>query len=278
MATNFHMHTIFCDGKDNPEEYVLKAINNGMKIIGFSAHVPILIENNWSMKVNVVDLYFKEIARLKQKYADQLEIYAGFEMDYLVTQSLELINKYIVMADYTIGSVHYIYNESNAKYYSVDGSVDEVNETFRIIGRDDNRACVKAYYENVIRVIKTFKPNIVGHLDIIKKQNKSNRFFDENDSWYVNLINSVLDTIAQLGTIIEVNTGGMLRGFVDETYPSAWVLTEVCKRKIPIILSSDAHCAEDIDGCFNETIKKLYRIGFTQQRILHAGKWVDVEL
>lgn len=146
VKSNFHMHTIFCDGQNCPEDYVLAALNKGMEAIGFSAHVPITIANNSNMKAEMTEAYFKEIARLKQKYIKQIEIYVGFEMDYLTTENKNLIMKYIAKADYTIGSIHYIYDEKSAKYYSADGSVEDVMATFREMGKGDNQVCVNAYY------------------------------------------------------------------------------------------------------------------------------------
>ena len=36
--SNFHTHTILCDGKDRPEELVLEALRLGCPAIGFSGH------------------------------------------------------------------------------------------------------------------------------------------------------------------------------------------------------------------------------------------------
>ena len=33
-----HCHTVYCDGKNTPEEMVLAAIENGMHALGFSTH------------------------------------------------------------------------------------------------------------------------------------------------------------------------------------------------------------------------------------------------
>ena len=38
MLTNFHTHTVFCDGKNTPEEMVLSAIEKGFTALGFSGH------------------------------------------------------------------------------------------------------------------------------------------------------------------------------------------------------------------------------------------------
>ncbi|MBU0743856.1 MAG: histidinol-phosphatase HisJ [Gammaproteobacteria bacterium] len=273
------MHTNFSDGKNNPEDYVLAALDRGMESIGFSDHAPTPVKlNNWNMPAEKADLYFDEISRLKEKYSQQIEIYIGFEMDYLDRMDTGQIRKYIDRADYTIGSVHYVYDEETAKYYPIEGSKEEVKGAFEVIGKGDNRLCVQAYYQELVRVIKKYKPDFVGHLDVIKKRNYDNIFFNENDKWYRELVDRVLDEIEQTGIALEFSTGGMLYNSLTETYPSRWIINECYKKKIPIVINSDAHLACDIDAFFNETIIMLRNIGFTHHKVLRAGKWVDAEL
>ena len=38
MKTNFHMHTVWCDGKDTPRAMVESALAKGFSAIGFSSH------------------------------------------------------------------------------------------------------------------------------------------------------------------------------------------------------------------------------------------------
>lgn len=278
IKTNFHMHTVFCDGKNIPEDYVMAALNKKMTAIGFSAHVPITLANAWNMKQEKADDYFAEIARLKQKYKNQIEIYCGLEIDYLGTENKDFIAPYIAKADYTIGSVHYVYDEVSAKYYSIDGSEEDVREAFIALSKGDHQVCVEAYYHELIRVVREFKPNIVGHLDVIKKRNKNAIYFNESSVWYRNLLRQVLDEIKLSGAILEVNTGGMSRGFIKDIYPSSWILHECYKKQIPIVISSDAHKPEDIDSYFVEVTVQLMQIGFTKQRILKDGVWQDCEI
>lgn len=278
MLSNFHTHTTFCDGKDSPEEYVLSAIKKGLTTLGFSAHVPINLVNKWNMQAAKTQDYFVEINRLKQKYAGKIEIYAGFEMDYLPTDDLKNIHQYIELADYTIGSVHYLYDHANAKYYFADGSPEEIALTIKEFANNDNRAFVKTYYQELTRVVHKYKPDIIGHFDIIKKHNRNKMFFDEEAKWYQDIVVQALDAIASINTIVEVSTGGRIRGFIPGTYPSTWILQECLSRNIAITISSDAHQADNLDGFFVETRAALKAIGFTKQRSLRAGKWVDVNL
>lgn len=275
---NFHTHTNFCDGNNSPEEFVIAALTKKMRAIGFSAHVPVSISNKWNMHAEKTDAYFTEIRHLKQKYANSIEIYCGFEMDYLATDKKDDTQKYIARADYTIGSVHYLYDKVAKKYYFADGAVNDITTTINEFAHGDVKYFVTAYYQELINVINEFNPNIIGHFDIIKKQNRGNIFFNEADNWYQNLVQQVLDKVVTAGTIIEVNTGGRSRGFVTENYPSDWILQECLARKIPVIISSDAHKAENIDGFFADTCEHLKSLGFTQQKTLLRSEWVDVML
>ena len=48
-VADFHMHTVFCDGKNTPEEILEKAIELGFDSIGFSSHaksIPLNKTNN----------------------------------------------------------------------------------------------------------------------------------------------------------------------------------------------------------------------------------------
>lgn len=216
LGTNYHMHTIFCDGKNTPEECVLAALERNMHSIGFSAHVPVPFFSKYNMPDARLEPYLAEISRLKNKYADQIEIYVGFEMDYVGLAAEELRSKYIDRVDYTIGSVHYIcYNDS---YHSIEGSKESVTDAFQLVG--DPKKCVEIYYNDLSKIVRNFRPDIIGHLDVIKKRNTNNCYFDQNSDWYRVLVRKLLDEIKASGVIVELNTGGVIRGFLEEFYPA----------------------------------------------------------
>lgn len=74
---NLHTHTYRChhaSGKD--EEYVIKAIENGYDLIGFSDHAPYLFPNGYvssfRMLPSEAEGYAKSINSLKEKYKGKL--------------------------------------------------------------------------------------------------------------------------------------------------------------------------------------------------------------
>jgi len=127
-------------------------------------------------------------------------------------------------------------------------------------------------------MLKTAPPDILAHFDVIKKNNYDNAFFNEDDEIYRHEVKETLKLISDTNTIIEVNTGGISRGYIKDAYPSKWILELCYDMGIPVMLASDSHTPENIDFKFNETIDLLKKIGFKKQRILYQNQWVDIEL
>ena len=77
--TNYHSHCSFCDGKAPMEDFVKSAIAAGFTSYGISSHAPLPFETCWTLSQERVPDYLQEIGRLKQRYAGEIEIYAGWK-------------------------------------------------------------------------------------------------------------------------------------------------------------------------------------------------------
>ena len=110
--TNYHSHCSFCDGKAPMEDFVKSAIAAGFTSYGISSHAPLPFETCWTLSQERVPDYLQEIGRLKQRYAGEIEIYAGLEIDYL-NEIQNPANSYFqaLPLDYRIGSVHLVYTD-----------------------------------------------------------------------------------------------------------------------------------------------------------------------
>ena len=77
FVTDLHQHSTFSyDGRQNAEDVVKKAIENGDKRVCFSEHYDydcFLLGISGAPLVNL-DEYKAEITRLKAKYSDKIEI------------------------------------------------------------------------------------------------------------------------------------------------------------------------------------------------------------
>jgi histidinol phosphatase-like PHP family hydrolase len=90
----------------------------------------------------------------------------------------------------------------------------------------------EAYCRAVIELLRLRKFDILGHLDLIKKFNKNEKYFSEKENWYQKLMDEAIDEIVRSKIIVEINTAGLDRP-VKETYPSVWVIKELIQREIP---------------------------------------------
>ena len=62
--------------------------------------------------------------------------------------------------------------------------------------------------------------------------------------------------------ILELNTGGMYRGFRREPYPADFLLKELLSRGGRIALSADAHRTEAVGYMFEDMLERLRFLGF----------------
>jgi len=275
LKGTFHSHSRFDDGECELEDYILSALNKSFKVFGFSAHAPVTFETDWNMKPGLMEEYLRLISELKGKYQNRIEIYAGLEADYYrgCTDWRNLRG-----IDYTIGAIHFVQNPETGRYLAFDGNRAEFEENLELNYNGDIKSLVQGYYGLVREMLLKMPPNIIAHLDVIKKNNAGCRYFDEEDDGYCDEVLKTLDVISLTHAIVEINTGGMSRGYVTEPYPSRWILENCLALDIPIMVNSDAHHPGTIDFYFDETYRLLKDIGFTSQRILYQGEWRDVGL
>ncbi len=274
---NFHTHNEMCDGEGPAENYVIKAIEKGFKALGFSSHAPIPIELDWTLKKEKVKEYFNTIKNLNEKYKEKIEIYLGLEFDYFEEKDFQdFYFKTKNKLDYNICSVHFFYAKNN--FFVIDGKLENYVDALKIIFDENIINFVKKYYELIRKMIIEFRPDIIAHIDLIKKNNKKNTFFSEKENWYKKEILSTLDVITKTSSLLEINTGGLARGSIEDFYPSEWLFKECYKRSIPIIINSDCHNPEKLDAYLTEAKKSLKKVGYHFQKVLSNYKWIEVGL
>lgn len=276
---NFHTHTNFSDGSAPPFAYVEEAIRQDFKAIGFSEHAPLPFSRYYMISEEKIAEYITTIKDLSLKFKNIIDIYLSLEIDYVpkLSQSFRWFREKFGL-DYTIGSIHLVRNPKNNKLWFIDGADmtlydNGLQETFN----GDIKLAVTSYYDQIHQMIKNEKPDVIGHLDKIKMNNK-NRFFSENETWYKHLSESIIKNIQGSKCIVEVNTRGIYKKRGNELFPGIEVLKSLYMNNIPITLSSDAHQPGEISGAFNETLILLKGIGFKKIHTFEEKRWTSVDI
>jgi histidinol-phosphatase (PHP family) len=276
MWANFHTHSHYCDGVGKFEEY-LQAAKGNIISVGFTSHAPVPFDCKWCMKEESLDNYVSELEDLKQSNRfPEIQIYRGLEADFV--PGIVSPHTYQDRLDFTVGSIHFVEQLSDGRYWEIDNTHDVFLEGLEKIFKNNIKDAVRRYFELTREMVSNFTPSIVGHLDKIKIQNKGESFFKESDAWYREEVIATIDAIEKTGAIVEVNTRGIYQKKSQTTYPSPWILELLEKRDMPITINSDAHHPKDLTNCFAETATQLLQLGFKKIHILLDGQWTPVQL
>ena len=249
--TNFHTHSTWCDGKDTPEAMASAAVEKGFSVLGFSSHVAFPVEDGCAMAPARGPDYAADIRRVAAAFKGRLEVRLGAEADYIPGATAPERSRYAALGlDYLIGSIHYVVAADGARV-AVDDSPRLLADGIRAHFGGSAESFIRAYFCQQRDMVAKFDFDVVGHLDLVRKFNVRNPWFDEGADWYAEELDRTAAVVASSGKIVEVNTGAMSRGWLDDAYPSAAFRDLLRARGVRFILSSDAHAAAALDCGFD---------------------------
>lgn len=278
MKCNYHTHTHFCDGKENMRFFVEKAIDLKFNHLGFSPHAPISSLYDFTLTEDEIPKYLKEVEYYQQKYPE-IKILKGMECDFIpeVTRNFSYYkNKYYL--DYIIGGVHLIKVPNSNDIWFIDGPKRATyDEGLARFFNNNIQKAVTCFWEQTYQMIENQKFDIIAHLDKIKMHNQ-NRYFKEDEDWYVTLVDHAVDLIIKNNIIVEVNSRGMYRLRCDNFYPSDYILRKLAQAKSPVVISSDAHKAEELPLFYEEAKAKLQEFGVESLSVLTDNEWLPANM
>lgn len=249
MKSNYHTHTLWCDGADTAEAMAVSALAKGFGALGFSPHMAHPLAREWELGPDKACSYVSEIRELAGRYAPELLVFCGGEADYIRGRTAPDRSRYASMnLDYLIGSVHFVTAPDGAEV-PVDASPQELFRGIREHFSGDAEAFVRAYFA-CEREMLGCDFDVVAHPDLVRKFNVRYPYFDSSARWYREELEKTADALASSGKTVEVNTGAISRGWLDDAYPSAFFRRLLRERGVSFILSSDAHGADAVDCAF----------------------------
>ncbi len=240
MNYNFHTHTYRCghaEGTD--EEYVLRAIECGIKHLGFSDHVPLKFsdghESNYRCPTAEAEGYIQSIKALREKYKDKIDIKIGFEMEYypsLFESTLAYVKK--LGADYLIMGQHFLgpENEGYSSVSSVGGSDKEL---------------IKSYSDRVVEGLKTGAFTYVAHPDAFN-------FFGDPEAYKAEM-RRICVASKEENIPLEINLLGIR---TDRHYPNPLFWEIAGEVGAPVTFGSDAH--DPIDTYDGKSVEKALKM------------------
>lgn len=254
MNANYHTHTYRCNhAKGEDREYVERAIANGIKVLGFSDHSPMIYDtpgyhSGFRMELSQAEEYCRAISDLKEEYKNDIEIHIGFEAEYYpATHSrfMEFIKQYPI--EYLILGQHFIVREEDRLLSTKDYSDPDM---------------LRRYYRNVYEGLRTGDFIYVAHPDMMNFTGDQRVYSEETQKF--------LYAVKELGYPIEINRLGF-SDFRHYPYDPFWQIAGFVGNDA--IIGVDAHSPRHFDdtggikGCAD--IAARYRVNLID--------WLDIE-
>lgn len=274
--TNYHSHCSFCDGRAPFEEFVKEAIRQGFYSYGVSSHAPLPFPTQWTMEWGQMEAYLDEFNNLRQKYADEIELYVGLEIDYLNEESNPSVARFTELPlDYRIGSVHLLYDAAG-EVVDIDCSPAVFKERVDRHFNGDVLRVVRMYFDRLFRMVELGGFDILGHADKMHYNASCYHPGLLDEPWYEALMKDYFSLVASRGYLVEINTKAY--DSLGTFYPNSRYWELMKEYQIKILVNSDAHYPERINAGRMEALRLLQAKGFATVAELHQGSWREVPI
>ena len=274
--TNYHSHCSFCDGRAPLEEFVKEAISQGFYSYGVSSHAPLPFPTQWTMEWGQMEAYLDEFKNLRQKYADEIELYVGLEIDYLNEESNPSVARFTELPlDYRIGSVHLLYDAAG-EVVDIDCSPAVFKERVDRHFNGDVLRVVRMYFDRLFRMVELGGFDILGHADKMHYNASCYHPGLLDEPWYEALMKDYFSLVASRGYLVEINTKAY--DSLGTFYPNSRYWELMKEYQIKVLVNSDAHYPERINAGRMEALRLLQAKGFATVAELHQGSWREVPI
>ncbi|MCL7749841.1 histidinol-phosphatase [Halalkalibacter alkaliphilus] len=251
---DLHTHNQMCGHAIGTiEDYVKAAIEKELKMIGISDHAPYFHSEEDHPKPGITmakshfNRYVNEVLRLKEEYADQIEVLLGIESDFFPQHSTvykQFLDEYPF--DYLIGSVHFVDEISIFRKGRWEG-----------LSNEEKVKTKERYYHLIEQSASSDMFDILGHIDAMKG------FYPEFSNIQVEAIDKTLQVIGEYEKVIEINTSGKTKD-CGGWYPADEILERALYFNVGVTFGSDAHDPDRVGDEFEEVQKRLKEIGFKE--------------
>jgi histidinol-phosphatase (PHP family) len=235
----------FCEHAAGDLREVLEAaVAAGYHTFGVSEHAPrseerLLYATERAKGFDVVRLhrdfeaYAQAIMPLADEFSGRLTVLRGFEAEVVPSRSYRdemLGHRQRFGFDYMVGSVHYV------DEISIDGPKSDFETVLARVGGLE--ALAIRYYEAVAEMVDTLRPDVVGHLDLIRRNAPLDARLDT--AAIRNAAGRALEAVREYGCILDLNTAGWRKG-LGSPYPAPWLVQWANEMGIGFCFGDDSH-------------------------------------
>ncbi|RFU66690.1 histidinol-phosphatase [Peribacillus glennii] len=254
LRFDFHTHHQRCGhARGNIRDYIEKAIDNGLDMIGIADHTPYFSSEedqpypHIAMGKSQFAEYVSEVLQLKEEYKGKIEVLLGIESDFF-PQHVGIYRRYFdrYPFDYIIGSVHHVDGISIFKKGRWEG-----------LSNKEKQKTKETYYKLIEESARSGMYQILGHIDAMKG------FYPAFSSIETEAVEHTLKIIAEFEVTIEVNTSGKTKQS-GGWYPADDILEKALFYGVHVTFGSDAHDPDRVGDDFEKVRLLLKEIGYKE--------------
>ena len=238
MPFSHHSHCgQFCGHATNSlEEVVQDAIRKGMMTFCMTEHIARERIDFYPREEEVhtpeslaklYDDFYHEARRLQKVYAGQIQLFVGFEGEWIRDSSLTIIQGLLKNYDLDlfVGSVHHVHT------VPIDYDTSFYHKARSISGGTDEQIFAD-YFDEQYAMLQALKPPVVGHFDLIRlKSDDPDRSFRTWPNVWEKLVRN-LRFVAEYGGVLEVNSSSLRKG-MKEAYPQVQICEVNASQGLP---------------------------------------------
>ena len=272
---SYHTHSTFSDGQNTASEMIEHAAAIGLDEFGISDHL--IVHKNIeqlrfcgaakkifhsSFDNELVDLCNKhadEIRKASKKYGIKTRV--GYEADYFTYNGwIEEFDDFLkkIDYDYLISGNHYFMSSNGEDIFDI-----WCFQKYKDIAPEDTTVYLKRHFQTLSKAVASKRFWFLAHPDYAQT------VYGYNESDYQTEFYNTVQALLSTKTGCEISTKG-LRKF-GHFYPSKNILSQLIEKNIPIIVSDDAHEANQICSFFDDAENELAQLG-CKNRLIFAEK------
>lgn len=265
-----HMHTWLCGHAiGTPTDYVDTARRRGLSMITFTCHIPMPGDgfSQKGIRMNRGDLpLYRELVEEARDYGAShgIEVLHGIEAEIfpdpeIMEEMSELIEDEAF--DFVLGSLHHML-PAWRRWMESEGHSTDVDK-------------IRAYFEQLAAGAASGRYHSIAHPDVIRIYSTLEGRFHPSE--HEPVIKDCLDTVANSGVCLEINTSGLTKGdYV--VHPDPLIMRWALERNIPFTIGSDSHLPERVGDAFPEVLEEFKDLGLEKLHYFKAGQRVSVSI